>query len=979
MKNLALLLSFLCVPLFAAPGPVLISVTAPLTISNGLISIPSATSIRDGYLSQTDWSTFNNKLSGTLLTTKGDIIGYSNTPVRLPVGTNGQVLVADSTQTLGIKWGDAAAGGITSLNGLTGATQTFATPGTSGLSPNWVSSGTAHTLNIPLASASSVSAGLLSKSDYDVFAAKQAAGNYITALTGDVTASGPGSAAASISASTVTGKLITGFLSGAGSVTASDTILTAIDKLDGNIAGKQASGNYITALTGDVTASGPGSSAASISDTTVTGKLLTNFVSGSGSVTASDSILTAFNKVVGNDALKAPLANPVFTGVVQVADGSAANPSIVSSAGTTTGISFIGASNVIRFSNAGAEFGRFSATGQLLLGRTTFPQFGGTGGNIGAGFIHPADSSGGASIVGKYEVSTDTVNTGSTNAAIYGQMQRTISTTAPTEGNITYASLYTDTIFNVPSGQTYTHTGTLSSESIPTGLLARVPRLTGAGAVALTNAAGIQVLSSTYNSGTNKYGIVVGDMSGASTNYALYTGAGLIHLGGQTATTVPYIDASKNLTSSAVTPTQLGYLSGASGTTGTASLVYNTSPNFATAVTFGNYHLDPTINAIGNSGSSKTIDWSLGSIQTITLTANCTFTFSNLVSGGTYILQMTTDSGGPYTQTWPGTVNWSNSATPQTGAAGAVEYVSFVYNGSNSLGSFWTGTVPSVFAGGIGSAGSPTFTFSANLTSGMYQSATNNVDWATNGTARLNLGATGALTLMTSSGANLLWNTNGGGNIGAGTSSTITNAPDTIYFKSRLQGNSQSGSNADFYVDVSSATGDMELFNGARNKIMGMLVDTSFGYIVFGGAGKLLFDGTNIYVAGSNLIANSDATPTLGSGTNRFKSLYLSGLISRGYTRASVSTGGSTTVAVATGYQVFHSSGTMATYTVTTPASPVDQQTLQISFDQVVTALTLTPNTSQTIACSGTVTSYTPGTTHLDFIWVSTDSTWYCL
>lgn len=69
---------------------------------------------------------------------------------------------------------------------------------------------------------------------------KQASGNYITALTGDVTASGPGSVAASIAASTVTGKLITGFVSGAGTVASTDTILQALNKLDGNIAGKQA-------------------------------------------------------------------------------------------------------------------------------------------------------------------------------------------------------------------------------------------------------------------------------------------------------------------------------------------------------------------------------------------------------------------------------------------------------------------------------------------------------------------------------------------------------------------------------------------------------------------------------------------------------------------------------------------------------------------------------------------------------------------
>ena len=63
--------------------------------------------------------------SETNLTTKGDLVTYDTAPVRLPVGSNGQVLTADSTQTAGIKW---AAGGtvssITASTGITGGTIT---------------------------------------------------------------------------------------------------------------------------------------------------------------------------------------------------------------------------------------------------------------------------------------------------------------------------------------------------------------------------------------------------------------------------------------------------------------------------------------------------------------------------------------------------------------------------------------------------------------------------------------------------------------------------------------------------------------------------------------------------------------------------------------------------------------------------------------------------------------------------------------
>ena len=65
------------------------------------------------------------------------------------------------------------------------------------------------------------------------------------------------------------------------------------------------------------------------------------------------------------------------------------------------------------------------------------------------------------------------------------------------------------------------------------------------------------------------------NLTGTLTNATLN---GTATFGAATATTVPYLDSSKRITSSAVTPTQLNYLSGATGTTGTGSLVYNVSP-----------------------------------------------------------------------------------------------------------------------------------------------------------------------------------------------------------------------------------------------------------------------------------------------------------------------------------------------------------------------------------------------------------------
>lgn len=52
---------------------------------------------------QNGWSEIQTS-SASPLTTKGDVFGFSTTNARIPIGTNGFVLTADSTQALGLKW-----------------------------------------------------------------------------------------------------------------------------------------------------------------------------------------------------------------------------------------------------------------------------------------------------------------------------------------------------------------------------------------------------------------------------------------------------------------------------------------------------------------------------------------------------------------------------------------------------------------------------------------------------------------------------------------------------------------------------------------------------------------------------------------------------------------------------------------------------------------------------------------------------------
>ena len=61
------------------------------------------------------------------LTTKGDLWGYNTADARVPVGTDGQLLKADSTNALGVSWTTVSSGGMTLLSTttLSGASTTI--------------------------------------------------------------------------------------------------------------------------------------------------------------------------------------------------------------------------------------------------------------------------------------------------------------------------------------------------------------------------------------------------------------------------------------------------------------------------------------------------------------------------------------------------------------------------------------------------------------------------------------------------------------------------------------------------------------------------------------------------------------------------------------------------------------------------------------------------------------------------------------
>lgn len=69
--------------------------------------------------------------ASTPLTTKGDLFGFSTLNARIPIGTNNQVLTADSAEALGLKWATAAGGG--SMTALGSPLTLSGTPTISGI------------------------------------------------------------------------------------------------------------------------------------------------------------------------------------------------------------------------------------------------------------------------------------------------------------------------------------------------------------------------------------------------------------------------------------------------------------------------------------------------------------------------------------------------------------------------------------------------------------------------------------------------------------------------------------------------------------------------------------------------------------------------------------------------------------------------------------------------------------------------------
>jgi hypothetical protein len=100
-----------------------------------VLSKTSATDLAFTWVAQDD----SNAIQNAIVDAKGDLIGATaaDTPARLAVGTNGQLLTADSTAATGLAWATPAAGGGMTLISTYVANNTAATFTVSSISSSY--------------------------------------------------------------------------------------------------------------------------------------------------------------------------------------------------------------------------------------------------------------------------------------------------------------------------------------------------------------------------------------------------------------------------------------------------------------------------------------------------------------------------------------------------------------------------------------------------------------------------------------------------------------------------------------------------------------------------------------------------------------------------------------------------------------------------------------------------------------------------
>ena len=159
---------------------------------------------------------------------------------------------------------------------------------------------------------------------------------------------------------------------------------------------------------------------------------------------------------------------------------------------------------------------------------------------------------------------------------------------------------------------------------------------------------------------------------------------------GNTVTTLNNMTLANVTISSAGTAFPNNLLANSSVTLGNTSVSLGSTATSLGNLTIANVTVTnyiETLNAIGNSSTTQTLSLVTGTVQTCTLTGNCTFTMPTAVAGKSFILILSTGAGS-FTATFT-SVKWpSNTAPTITTTASRWDILTFVSDGTNWYGNF---------------------------------------------------------------------------------------------------------------------------------------------------------------------------------------------------------------------------------------------------------------------------------------------------